>query len=604
MSLCINPRCSAPKNPDNILFCEACGSELLFQGRYRAFNVLGGGGFGKTYEVKEGTTAVKVLKVLINNSPKAVELFQREAQVLSQLDNPGIPKVEKNGYFVFHPPDEQQFLHCMVMEKVDGDNLWNYIKKRGRPINGDLARSWLIELVGILQQVHERDILHRDIKPQNIILKPNGKLALIDFGAVSEGQGTELATQASGGSSGTEVATNAGAGTSISSKGYTPLEQINGQAAPQSDFFALGRTFVYLLTAKEPFDTTIYDAFNDELNWRQFAGNVPSDLADLIEQMMERLPRQRPINALAILRTLTKDSPASAIPQPSPTVKSIPVTEQIHESISSSPKPSANSGVKLFLVFGVLGVVGGAMAAPALWGIALNSLSHPTPTNTTPVDLPISSSSTTPDSCYLEVTGAIRSQPYKADETKINTTETKLSATGIETQGGWVQGKLSNGDLAWAHETVISNRDQEKSCLTQKGVRITTQDDVAKTPTQTNTQSDDTKKPDQNPSESASTTTPISESAGTIIKCSTSSHAITVTKNENGSYTYRSHDLSDPSNGLLLSGTKKDDGTGETYTFNNGNYSYIVSQPFEGRSGQTYLQVKEPGKLPVGSPCE
>jgi hypothetical protein len=106
MSLCINPRCPAPQNPGNILFCEACGSELLLQGRYRAFNVLGGGGFGKTYEVKEGTTAVKVLKVLINNSPKAVELFQREAQVLSQLDNLGIPKVEKNSYFVFHPRDK------------------------------------------------------------------------------------------------------------------------------------------------------------------------------------------------------------------------------------------------------------------------------------------------------------------------------------------------------------------------------------------------------------------------------------------------------------------------------------------------------------------
>jgi serine/threonine protein kinase len=304
MSLCINPRCPNPQNPDNILFCEACNSELLLQGRYRAANILGSGGFGKTYEVKEGSTA-KVLKVLMNNSSKAVELFQREAQVLSQLNNDGIPKVEANGYFIFYPKDDPQPLHCMVMEKIDGDNLWNYIKKRGRPIDGDLARRWLIELVEILQQVHERDILHRDIKPQNIILKPDGKLALIDFGAVTEEQGTELATQAAGGGSGTEAATNAGAGTSISSKGYTPFEQLHGQAVPQSDFFALGRTFVYLLTAKEPVDKSIYDAFNDELNWRQFAPSVSSDLADLIDKMMSRLPRDRPKNTQEILEVLS-----------------------------------------------------------------------------------------------------------------------------------------------------------------------------------------------------------------------------------------------------------------------------------------------------------
>jgi len=338
MSFCINPRCPSPQNPDHTLFCEACSSELLLQGRYRVVSVLGGGGFGKTYEVKEGTTVVKVLKVLTNNSPKTVELFQREAQALSQLDHPGIPKIEKNGYFIFHSRDEQQPLHCMIMEKIDGDNLWNYIKKRGRPIDDDLARRWLIELVEILQQVHERDILHRDIKPQNIILKPDGKLALIDFGAVTEDQGTELATQASGGGSGTEAATNSGGGTSIGSRGYTPFEQLHGQAVPQSDFFALGRTFVYLLTAKEPVDTSIYDAFNDELKWRYFASSTPSDLADLIDQMMDRLPRQRPKSTSEILQALR----VSPSPQSSPTPESVsthsqddkeekPVTQELEE---------------------------------------------------------------------------------------------------------------------------------------------------------------------------------------------------------------------------------------------------------------------------------
>jgi len=405
MSLCINPRCPNPQNPDNILFCEACNSELLLQGRYRAANILGSGGFGKTYEVKEGSTA-KVLKVLMNNSSKAVELFQREAQVLSQLNNDGIPKVEANGYFIFYPKDDPQPLHCMVMEKIDGDNLWNYIKKRGRPIDGDLARRWLIELVEILQQVHERDILHRDIKPQNIILKPDGKLALIDFGAVTEEQGTELATQAAGGGSGTEAATNAGAGTSISSKGYTPFEQLHGQAVPQSDFFALGRTFVYLLTAKEPVDKSIYDAFNDELNWRQFAPSVSSDLADLIDKMMSRLPRDRPKNAARILQNLTTNPSASrsfrrtplfeSVPaysqvpaysedqekekfQQPPIPKSTPISERISEPKTSS-RPVALFGssiyfmVKIFTV-GILGIIGAEWAVDDFY----NNIAHTRP---------------------------------------------------------------------------------------------------------------------------------------------------------------------------------------------------------------------------------
>ncbi len=76
MSLCINPNCPHPENPDNSLFCNTCGSELLLAGRYRVRQLLSGkGGFGRTYEVSQGSTT-KVLKVLINHQPKAIELFK------------------------------------------------------------------------------------------------------------------------------------------------------------------------------------------------------------------------------------------------------------------------------------------------------------------------------------------------------------------------------------------------------------------------------------------------------------------------------------------------------------------------------------------------
>ena len=95
MSLCINPNCQTPQNPNNILFCETCSSGLLLQNRYRVIVRLGGGGFGDTFEINEvRTNKTKVLKVLTDNRQKAIELFKQEAAVLSQLHHSGIPKVE------------------------------------------------------------------------------------------------------------------------------------------------------------------------------------------------------------------------------------------------------------------------------------------------------------------------------------------------------------------------------------------------------------------------------------------------------------------------------------------------------------------------------
>jgi eukaryotic-like serine/threonine-protein kinase len=320
MSLCINPNCPQPQNPDNMLFCQSCGSELLLEGRYRVIRLLGEGGFGKTYEIS-GHNSTKVLKVLINSSLKAVELFQREAQVLQQLNHPGIPKVEFRGYFLFYPRDSQQSLHCLVMEKIEGLDLGEYIKRRGyRPIDGDLACKWLTQVVTILQAVHQHNLIHRDIKPQNIMLQPDGELVLVDFGTVRGGTGTAVVMTAPGGGTGTQVVTqNVGVGTSINSPGYTPQEQINGQAVPQSDFFALGRTFVFLLTGKEPQDPSIYNGFNDELHWRSYALDVSIRLADLIDRMMARLPSQRPANTQEILQCLAEIDPPLPRPQPIPT---------------------------------------------------------------------------------------------------------------------------------------------------------------------------------------------------------------------------------------------------------------------------------------------
>ena len=294
MSLCINPRCPNPQNRDTQLFCQSCSSELLLEGRYRVSGKLGSGGFGKTYEVSDRDGTLKVLKVLINNDSKYVELFQREAQVLSRLRHQGIPKAEPDSYFLFLPCNSQEPLHCLVMEKIEGLNLQQYVEKRSSPIEQKYAIQWLNQLTTILQEVHSQNFFHRDIKPSNIMLKVDGQLVLIDFGTAREITESFVVKQASG-----QV-------TGVISAGYTPPEQFNGQAVPQSDFFALGRTFVYLLTGKDP--SNFYNPLVDELHWRDAAPNVSPQLADFLDRLMARLPSQRPQTAEVILQHLAEIS--------------------------------------------------------------------------------------------------------------------------------------------------------------------------------------------------------------------------------------------------------------------------------------------------------
>jgi len=293
MSFCINPNCPQPINKETMLFCQSCGSQLLLDERYRVISEIGKGGFGKTYEVIDchfDDQRLKVLKVLRISEPKYIELFQREAQVLAQLKHPGIPQVEPDGYFTVQVRNSPENLHCLVMEKIEGLNLKEYIMRRGSPIKEKLAIQWLIELVEILKEVHNNNFFHRDIKPSNIMLRSNSQLVLIDFGSVREVTATYMNKKSAG-----EI-------TGFMSAGYTPMEQMNGKALPQSDFFALGRSFVYLLTAKDPHEFD--DSYSNGFQWRETAPHVSPIFADFLDYLMARSPHNRPQSAEIILQEL------------------------------------------------------------------------------------------------------------------------------------------------------------------------------------------------------------------------------------------------------------------------------------------------------------
>ncbi|HEY9875843.1 MAG TPA: protein kinase [Candidatus Obscuribacterales bacterium] len=316
MSLCINPSCPRPDLPanDRSRFCQSCGSDLLLENRYRVTRLLSdNNGFSKVYEVNELDTPkiLKVLKGNLNANSTAIELFQQEGAVLRQVNNPGIPQVEE--CFSFQTRDGL-VLQCIVMEKVDGANLEEWMNSRdNQAIAQQQAIAWLKQLAQNLHLVHCQQYFHWNIKPSNIILhspltpryqgentatfspaiqRQQGEtLTLIDFGTARELTYISLSRL----SAKDDI-------TPVVSPGYTPPEQVSNQPVPQSDFFALGRTFVFLLTGQHPL--TFYDADNDVLVWRSHAPNISPMLADFIDWLMARRPDDRPINTLVILQRI------------------------------------------------------------------------------------------------------------------------------------------------------------------------------------------------------------------------------------------------------------------------------------------------------------
>jgi WD40 repeat protein len=271
---------------------------LVLQHRYRVVQRLSKRGFGEIFEVDDRATGtLKVLKVLhfdscrnLEQKQEALYLFRREVDVLMRLNHPGIPRVESDGYFQWPQAASEPF-HCLVMEKIDGQNLEDWLRQRSnKAISQEQAIDWLIQLVTILDYLHQQYYFHRDIKPSNIMLKPDGQLVLIDFGTVRDVTNTYLIKFDD------EEVTHF-----IISDGYTPLEQLNGKGLPQSDFFALGRTFVHLLTGKHP-NSFPKDDLTFKLKWRDSATQTSPPLANLIDWLIAPLPKERPEDTQVILQ--------------------------------------------------------------------------------------------------------------------------------------------------------------------------------------------------------------------------------------------------------------------------------------------------------------
>lgn len=200
--------------------------------RYEVLDELGQGGMGAVYRVRHlHLKREMAIKALLNPSPQAEAQFLQEARILASLDHPNLPRV-----LDYFSAKGQNYL---VMDYVPGEDLQVLLDRRGQPFAEADVRPWLTQLLGALGYIHARGVVHRDVKPANLKLTPEGKLVLVDFGIAKGGP--------------------AAAGrTGFHAKGaYTPYlaapEQVMGQGTgPRTDLYMAGSTFTYLLTGALP----------------------------------------------------------------------------------------------------------------------------------------------------------------------------------------------------------------------------------------------------------------------------------------------------------------------------------------------------------------
>ena len=347
---CTRPGCPRPENLFADLnekttlktaqqkYCTTCGMPLILDGRYLPERLLGQGGFGAAFLACDRRSpalrkcVVKLFQPANDLSPSELELaqqlFEREAVVLDRLGNqhPQIPNLlayfplESSGW---QSSQTQQFFY-IVQDYIDGQDLEAELAIEGQ-FSEDKVREVLEEILKVLQFVHDQDVIHRDIKPSNIMRDRQGRLYLLDFGAVKQV---------------TQQANNLGKSTGIYSMGYAPPEQMRGHNVfPSTDLYALAVTCIVLLTGKDP--QQLYDSHNDRWNWKSQT-QVSDSLAYILDKMLQSTPSDRFSSAELVLKAL--NPPPSPPPVPLPTLNPAVVQPQTQIQIQppASPAPPAS----------------------------------------------------------------------------------------------------------------------------------------------------------------------------------------------------------------------------------------------------------------------
>ncbi|MBD2057694.1 ankyrin repeat domain-containing protein [Oculatella sp. FACHB-28] len=240
----------------------------IIANRYGVTDTLGRGGIATTYAAKDLTTnqpvALKELSLRHMGEFKVLELFEREARTLKQLHHPAIPSYLD--YFYIDTAEDRAFY--IVQQLAEGKSLAELVTGGWRT-NESGVRQIATKVLEILiyLQAQKPSVIHRDIKPQNLVLGEDGRIFLVDFGAVQDTYRTTVARGS----------------TVVGTYGYMAPEQFRGEAVPATDLYGLGTTLLFLLTHRCPSELPqerLRYNFRDRIQ-------VSEEFADWLQQMVE-----------------------------------------------------------------------------------------------------------------------------------------------------------------------------------------------------------------------------------------------------------------------------------------------------------------------------
>ena len=287
---------------------------MLISSRYEIIDKIGTGGMADVYKAKchrlNRFVAIKILKPEFSEDDKFVDKFRAEAQSVAGLSHPNIVNVYDVG--------EDEDLHYIVMELVEGITLKSFIEKKGH-LEVKEATGIAIQIARGMEAAHNNHIIHRDIKPQNIIISTEGKVKVTDFGIAKATTSNTITSNAMG-----------------SVYYISPEQARGGYSDEKSDIYSLGVTLYEMLTGQVPFsgETTVSVALShiqeEPKSIRMINPNVPLSLERIVQKCMQKKAERRYLRADALIedlkQSLTEPDGAfvqlvSAVVDDSPTVQ-------------------------------------------------------------------------------------------------------------------------------------------------------------------------------------------------------------------------------------------------------------------------------------------
>jgi hypothetical protein len=269
---------------------------LVGHPRYRVLGVIGAGGMGVVYKAVHQhlgrVVALKVIHPHLLARPGLVERFEREARALARLRHPHIA--------LAHDADHIGDLHFLVLEHVEGPSLDRVVQDRG-PLPVREACEYIRQVAVGLEHAHEHGLVHRDVKPQNLLLTDQGQVKIIDFG-LAHLAGAE-----------DERVTPVSAPPLLGTPDYAAPEQARGPASvdARADLYGLGATLYYLLSGRPPFpggtalEKLLAHQERPPQPIEELRPDVPPRLAALLARQLAKEPRHRPTTAAEVAGELS-----------------------------------------------------------------------------------------------------------------------------------------------------------------------------------------------------------------------------------------------------------------------------------------------------------